>query len=557
MSVLDRVLARVGLQRYSLQQWISETALYGGHAYPVMPSMTLTSDKQEKPSGSFESYVQGIYKTNGVVFACMAARMLMFSEARFQFRRFIGGRPEELFGNESLRILEQPWTNATTGDMLARLMQDVDLAGNGYDVLLRGKLRRPRPDWMTIVVGSPNDATEFPGDDLDAEIAGYFYHRGGINRDSDPLFLRPEQVAHFAPYPDPAFRFRGMSWLTPVLQDIMGDAAATSHKLKFFEGGATPNMIVALDKTFNNKETYEAFIKKMREEHEGVANAYKTLYLGAGATATVVGSNFQQIDFKKVQGGGETRIASVAGVPPILVGLSEGLDAATYSNYGMAKRAFAQVTLSPLWRNVAGSFDHLVNVPAGAQLWYDVRDIPFLQEDQKDAAQIFQIRSQAASALISAGFEPKSIVAAVDTGDITRLKHTGLYSVQLQPPMPEGPPKPVIQADGAQSASSSSPLAALPAPKRDETRPVGPYPDFATCVKGMMKKQDYDEKTARKVCGKMEQQSLTDRQRDISEMLDEGIVHKQIAAELGLSLRTVAREAAVIRQWHEMAGAVI
>ena len=63
--------------------------------------------------------------------------------------------------------------------------------------------------------------------------------------------------------------------------------------------------------------------------HEGLWNAYKTLYLGGGADAKIIGSNMQQLDFKTVQGHGETRIAAAAGVPPIIVGLSEGLEAAT------------------------------------------------------------------------------------------------------------------------------------------------------------------------------------------------------------------------------------
>jgi len=38
------------------------------------------------------------------------------------------------------------------------------------------------------------------------------------------------------------------------------------------------------------------------------------------------------------------------------------------------------------------------------------------------------------------GFTPESAVAAVNAQDITLLKHSGLTSVQLQPPMPNGPP---------------------------------------------------------------------------------------------------------------------
>jgi hypothetical protein len=153
------------------------------------------------------------------------------------------------------------------------------------------------------------------------------------------------------------------------------------------------------------------------EQHAGILNAYKTLYLGAGSTAQVVGADMKQIDFKVTQGAGETRIAAAAGVPPVIVGLSEGLQAATYSNYSQARRRFADGTIRPLWRNIAGSLATLVDVPAGAELWYDDRDIPFLQEDQKDAAEIQGRESQTIKTLIDAGYTPDSVVLAVESGN--------------------------------------------------------------------------------------------------------------------------------------------
>ena len=52
----------------------------------------------------------------------------------------------------------------------------------------------------------------------------------------------PEEVCHLAPVPDPVFRFRGMPWIEPIVREVMGDSAATSHKLNFFDNAATPNL---------------------------------------------------------------------------------------------------------------------------------------------------------------------------------------------------------------------------------------------------------------------------------------------------------------------------
>jgi hypothetical protein len=93
-----------------------------------------------------------------------------------------------------------------------------------------------------------------------------------------------------------------------------------------------------------------------------------------------------------------------------------------------------------LWENLAGSLEHVVPRPARRQgeddfrLWYDADNVPFLREDEKDAAEIDKVRAETINTLITAGFEPDSVVKAVDAGDMRILKHTGLTSVQLLPP---------------------------------------------------------------------------------------------------------------------------
>jgi hypothetical protein len=106
----------------------------------------------------------------------------------------------------------------------------------------------------------------------------------------------------------------------------------------------------------------------------------------------VVGADMRQLDFKATQGAGETRICAAARVPAIIVGVSEGLESATYSNYGQARRAFADLTMRPMWRDFAHSLATIVQVPSDSELWYDDRDIPFLQEDVKDEAEIRRSR---------------------------------------------------------------------------------------------------------------------------------------------------------------------
>jgi hypothetical protein len=403
---------------------------FGGLQYPMMGLNQTLGGTTEKIEGSFAGYVEGAYKNNGVVFACMLTRQMLFSEARFQFRQRSQGRPGDLFGTPALAPLEKPWRNGTTGDLLGRAMQDIDLAGNFYAYRDQGRIIRMRPDWVTIIMGS-NTRRDAQAGDLDAEVIGYVYEPGGPGSGRKPVGLLPESVAHFAPTPDPTASYRGMSWLTPLIQDITADASAMRHKQKFFENGATGNMVVSLDPAVS-VDAFEKFKTLFEGHHRGVENAYETIFLGGGADVKVVGSDLKQVDFAVTQAHGELRIAAVAGAGlNLILGLG---GPPTYANFAEAKTALASITLRPLWRDFANSIASIIDVPAGAELWYDDRDIPFLAEDIKQAAEVQQLEAVTMRELINAGFDPQSVTDAVMSGDFKRLKHTGLVSVQLQAP---------------------------------------------------------------------------------------------------------------------------
>lgn len=415
---------------YTLSDYV--TWIVNGNTYHGM-SQTLQG-RHEPIENDFEGIVSGAYKRDGVVFAVELTRLMLFSEARFQWQRMENGRPGDLFGTPDLGIIEKPWPNGTTGDLLTRMLGDADMAGNNYltrSVRTNGRIRRLRPDRTVIVLGS-NDDADHPEDALDCEVVGYITERKSTGKSE---FLPADEVAHFAPIPDPIANFRGMSWLTPVLREVMGDKAATEHKLKFFENGATPNLVIKMDPALTPEQVGE-YADLMEQNNEGVRNAYKTLFLGGGQDVTVVGADLKQIDFKATQGAGETRIAAAGGVHPVIVGLSEGLAGSSLNagNFASARRLLADKTMRPLWRNAAGSLETIVPAPSAARLWVDTRDIAFLREDEKDAAEIMKEKALTIEAFVRAGYTPESAAAAVQSGDLALLKHTGLYSVQLQPP---------------------------------------------------------------------------------------------------------------------------
>lgn len=367
----------------------------------------------EAPDTSFQSYVNDGYKTDGVVFAAILARMMLLSEVRFSYRDNV---TKELSTHPNLGVLERPWPNGTTGELVARAEQDASLAGNAYIYKATpNQLQRLRPDWVEIL--TVND-----------ELFGYIYTPPGGKQ----LHLGRDEVAHWSPIPDPTGVFRGMSWLQPIAEEILADKDMTRHKRLFLTNAATPNMLVKIEGRVS-PEVKESIKAELALRHEGVENAYKTLLLEGGADATIIGSDLKQLEFGITQAAGENRIAVASGVPSIVIGLKEGLQAATYSNYQQAMRRFGDLTGRPLWRSLSAALETIAPPPPGKHLWYDASDVAALRQDEIDVAEIKNRDALTIEALIRAGFYPDTARDAVITGDYTQLNHTGLASVQLQP----------------------------------------------------------------------------------------------------------------------------
>ena len=390
----------------------------------------MTTGMGSQPEGlahSFPAFVEGGYKGSSPVYSLVAIRAKAFAEATFLFRNIETGETRR---PPRLTPLDRPWPNGTTGDLLAVMEVDVSLAGNAYIRKLPGGdapttgLQRLRPDWVTVAKSHDTRTGE-------VQVMGYAYWPGGRYTGVDPVELDRDDVAHYIDMPDPSRDFMGHSWLQSAVLEVDADTNMTKHKGLFFGRAATPNMAI-MTKGRMGDDQMKALKASFALNYEGVDNAYKTVMLEGGADIRVLGSTMEQMSFSTVQASGEVRLAAASGVPPVVVGFLSGIQAATYSNYSQAMRRYADLSIRPMWRNAAGTLEHLINVPGWA-LWYDDRTIPFLQQDAADDAKIKQTNANALGALVRDGFTADSAVAYIDTGNITLLEHTGQVSVQLQP----------------------------------------------------------------------------------------------------------------------------
>jgi hypothetical protein len=360
-------------------------------------------------------WAQQTYAGNSVVFAAILARLMLFSQATFQFQ---AKDDKHLFGNTDLAILEEPWPDGSTGELLVRMEQDVSLAGNSYTWSVPGEdlLVRLRPDWTTII----SELVSVPGGGQYRRKIGYWVEPPKSVLDQGKGEFYPvDEVAHWVPIPDPQASFRGMSWLTPAYREIKGDDGMATYKIKYLDNAASPNMLIKYAQKLQ-PGTIDAVRERMHARYGGSDNAFKTLVLDQGADATVIGNSLQQMDFSGVSAAGEQRILSDGNVPGVIVGLEPLRGAGR--GYQESMQKFGNIFARPQWKSACGALSKLVNVPPGNRLWYDASDIAALQDGILERAQAGLVQGQTLLAARQAGYTRESAVVFVDSGDVTQLK---------------------------------------------------------------------------------------------------------------------------------------
>jgi hypothetical protein len=420
---------------------------FDGHQYITGAS----GSRPDQVDGSFVDHIQKIHNRHGIVAAAVEARALLMSQVRFKFRRVDG----TLYGNRDLSILERPGST-TRPAMLKALEYDVSYSGTGVVGRRGNRLFRLSPAHTTFVLASESEPSwdgELLTAPFDAETVGVIYD-ASHGRSSGHLesFQRGE-FAVYAPEPDPLHPWRGLSWVTSVVREIMLDGQVTSHEGKFFENAATPSLVFLMDPSKSPEQTRQ-YAEVVNENHAGAMNAHKNMFLGGATDVKVVGSTLQDIGLDGLQGTYENRVAVRSRIPAVVLGTKESLGGSSLNagNYAAARRLLADGWFAPTVDGLCAALESVIRVPNdGTELSYDADRVLFLQEDAKDAADITSTQAATIGGLVREGFTPESATAAVKTGDVTKLVHTGLVSVQLQEP-------------GANNNTTEAPSSATPTP---------------------------------------------------------------------------------------------
>lgn len=334
------------------------------------------------PTALLDAYAQ-----HELAYACINKIADVMNDAEVIVEKQVGSgaeaKWEKIEGHPLAALFRKPNPHETGRDFRRLMVQSEYAAGIFFGEVIRSSAGMPveiyalNPNKVVPRVNKSNTAIQY-----------YEYKRSdGTVHNIQPknMFIR-QRV-------DLVNRFYGLSPLAVALKTINSDIALTDYVDAFFESDGTPSGILKiLNQTVPDakKEALQAqwFRKYSRygTNHKGMA------VLDQNADYQAIGAKLNELDTTNVAARFESRICSVFGVPPILVGALVGLTHTTAN-------ATAKSALNDFWDNKVSpdlsqlrewltwfmlpEFEDIEAIKADKiRVSYDISHAAFLQEDQ-------------------------------------------------------------------------------------------------------------------------------------------------------------------------------
>lgn len=323
------------------------------------------------------------YRSHELVFACINKIADVMNDAEIVVEvKNSKGAWEAKAGHLLPALFKRPNKNQTGRDVRKLMVQSEQGLGRFYAHIERSGAGIP----VAMTVLNPNRiAAKY--DRTQSEIIFYEYTaKNGRRIEIEPedLFIRRR--------PDLMDQFNGFAPLTAALKSINSDLGLTDYVDAFFESDGTPSGILKILNANVTETKREELQAKWKQKYSrGGANQKGIAVLDQNAEYQKIGSNLDELASDSLTGRFESRICSVFGVPPNLVGAYAGL-------LHVTANATAKAELQNFWDNkisgelavmrewltwfVLPEFEDIEAIKAEQiRVGYDISHVAFLQED--------------------------------------------------------------------------------------------------------------------------------------------------------------------------------
>ena len=331
----------------------------------------------------FKKFADEGYRLNSIIHACVQEIASSAAEPRLIVEQNQSGEWVEVEDTGAevadgelalLRLFDNPNREQSQFEFLENLVTYLMVMGNDFVHKVRSgrgvpvELWHLRPDRMKIVPGA------------DGIVESYRLGSSGLT--DKPI--KAEDVTHIQARPDPIDDYWGLSPIVACARAADVDDQVLDYIRAFFENAGTPAGILTL-KTQVHKDERDRILEMWRDRQTGPEGWHGLAVLDADAEFQNVGAAPGQLKIDFIFDSSESRICSVFGVPPIIVGTRIGLIRSTFANYREARRSFWRETLSPLYARIADKLTHGVATEFGDDLRvrFDLTGIEELQESHE------------------------------------------------------------------------------------------------------------------------------------------------------------------------------
>lgn len=200
--------------------------------------------------------------------------------------------------------------------------------------------------------------------------------------------LDPADVIHFRDGVDPENTRRGLSPLGALLREIFTDIGATNYSAALMKHAGIPPVIISPKESTNAanvnlKELSEMYVRRTAGDERG-----KPLAAPMGIEVHKLAYDPKEMDLSVLHDTPAERVASVLGIPAIVLGFRIGLEAGTFSNYEQASENAYETHNVPLWRYIGEELTVQllpeVDPTPGRSAEHDLSQVRALQDDQDD-----------------------------------------------------------------------------------------------------------------------------------------------------------------------------
>lgn len=356
------------------------------------------------------------YRKNSLINACIDTKAESVAEPDLVVMR----NPEKEERVEEkhplVQLLNKPNRMQSQYRFLQKLIIYLEATGNVYVHKVRPRVGGPpvmlrllRPDRMSI----KPDSLGYPVQ---------YIHK--IESKETPIDA--QDVIHILK-PDPLDDLYGLAPSSVLARYIDLDNSSIDYLRSFFVNAGVPQGFLKF-KVKKQPKDRTAAKQLWQDEYGGVHGWHRVAVLDDDVDYKELGSRPAALDLSNIFTPAETRICSVYGVPPIIIALKAGLDAATYSNYKQALKSFWHQTLRPMYTELADDLTRGLASEWGDEdlrITFDLSSVEALGEDEDKA---IERASKGFDSSIITRNEAREIIGQErdDDGDVYKVKMTDM-----------------------------------------------------------------------------------------------------------------------------------